>query len=44
MALVVIAETKKTDDLRRRLLPIEGPVGTLVVESFTLKIEFAAGG
>ena len=37
MALVVIAETKKTDDLRRRLLPIEGPVGTLVVESLALE-------
>jgi len=41
IALVVIAETKKTDELRRRLLPIEGPVGRLIVESLALGVEFA---
>ncbi|MET0909818.1 MAG: helix-turn-helix domain-containing protein, partial [Ilumatobacteraceae bacterium] len=41
VALVVIAETKKTDEMRRRLLPIEGPVGPLIVESLALGVELA---
>ena len=41
IALVVVAETKKTDDMRRRLLPIEGPVGPLIVESIALGVELS---
>ena len=41
VALVVIAETKKTDEMRRRLLPVEGPVSHLIVESLALGVELA---
>jgi AcrR family transcriptional regulator len=41
IALVVLAETKKTDDVRRRVLPVEGPVGPLIIESLALGVELA---
>jgi AcrR family transcriptional regulator len=41
LALVVMVETIKTDEIRRRVIPIEGPVGPLISESLALGVELA---